>query len=143
MGRFASIDYGLARIGLAISDERKIIASALKTVMASKKASGSASVAAALAPYEIEAIIVGLPIHFNGKKGFLADEVLAFIDSLKGHVSCPVITWEERLSTVQAEKALREGNLSRKKRSAVIDSVTAVILLQNYLEFLRLKTETY
>lgn len=135
MGRFAAIDYGLARIGLAVSDERKIIASSIGIVPAEKTAVLTVKkIAKELSKYDLEAIVVGLPLHMNGKMGFLADEVMHFISLLKQEVSCEVLTWDERLSTAQAERMLRDANMSRKKRSKVIDGVAATLLLQSYLD---------
>jgi putative Holliday junction resolvase len=135
MGRVASIDYGLARLGIAISDERQIIASTLGMVKAEKTAVLSAqAIVKSLSKYQLDAIIVGLPLHMNGKKGFMADEVMHFIALLKELVNCEVLPWDERLSSLQAEKVLREGNMNRKKRAAVIDGMSAAVLLQSYLD---------
>ncbi len=133
--RYAAIDFGLARIGLAVSDEMKIIASSLGLVEAERTTALSVKkVVEKLSCYNLEVIIVGLPLHMNGKKGFLADEVMHFISLLKELVKCEVIPWDERLSTLQAERSLKEGNMSRKKRSKVIDGVAAALLLQNFLD---------
>jgi len=135
-GRVASIDYGLKRIGLAISDENCIIASSLGVVEACKNSKETIQrILKVLQPYELKKIIVGHPIHMNGKVGFLADEVQHFVSLLQNHVSCPISLLDERLSSVQAERALKEGGLSRKKRSQLIDAVSAIILLQSYLGF--------
>lgn len=142
MGRIVSIDYGQARIGIAISDERKIIATSLGAIRAEKTAAGNVqSILKALSSYSIETMLIGMPLHMNGKKGLLADEVQHLLSELQKHVSFPVIAWDERLSTVQAERALREANLTRKKRAKVVDGVAAVILLQSYLEKLALDLE--
>ncbi len=143
MGRIVSIDYGLARIGLAISDDRKIIATSLATLRAEKTIESTIQqLLKILEKYQIEAIVIGMPLHMNGKKGFLADEVQHFLSRLQTVVSCPVIPWDERLSTVQADRALREAQLTRKKRSQVVDQVTALILLQSYLDKLMLCQES-
>ena len=89
----------------------------------------------ALKPYELKKIIVGYPIHMNGKVGFLADEVKHFVALLEQETSCSVILWDERLTSVQAQRALMEGGMSRKKRSQLVDSVSAIILLQSYLGY--------
>lgn len=139
--RVVSIDFGLARIGLAISDEMSLIAMPLKTIAAEKKM--ELTVAKVIKEleghqaqngYELSAIVVGLPLLMTGKKGFLADEVQCFVDLLKRSTTVPVETWDERLTSVQAERSLRESNMSRKKRSKVVDVVAAVIILQNYLD---------
>lgn len=139
--RILAIDYGLARLGLALSDERKIIASSLKTLQAERKADATArklcaelQTHATANDYELEEIVIGMPLMMNGTKGMLADEVLHFISLLKTLLQVPIVTWDERLSSVQADRALREGNFSRKRRSKMVDAVTATILLQSYLD---------
>lgn len=141
--RVIGIDYGMARIGLAVSDERKIIATPLRTLPAEKKSEQTVVKLLAFLHdhekefgYEIEAIVVGYPLLMSGKKGLLADEVNHFVELLKEHIIVPVTTWDERLTSVQADRSLREGNLTRKKRSQKADSVSALIILQNYLDFL-------
>lgn len=140
--RIAAIDFGLARIGIALSDERKIIASSLGMIQAERTTPLSAKkVAEKLASYSLEVIIVGMPLHMNGKKGFLADEVTLFIAHLKELVKVDVLPWDERLSTVQAERSLLEGNMSRKKRAKVVDGVAATILLQSFLDLKHIEAE--
>lgn len=134
--RIVAIDYGMVRIGLALSDERKIIASPLMILIAEKKMEHTVSkLLKELGGYQIEEIVIGMPLLMNGKQGLLADEVKAFIEILKQQTSIPVITWDERLTTVQAERSMREGGMTRKQRSKVVDTVSAVILLQSYLDY--------
>lgn len=139
-GRIVGIDYGLTRIGLSLSDEQKIIATPLITFVADKKSEMTVlkllkelTTHAETHRYRIEEIVIGLPLLMNGKKGFLADEVLHFIELLHLHTSIPITSWDERLSSVQADRALRESNMTRKKRSKTVDSVAALIILQSYL----------
>lgn len=146
--RIIGLDYGLARIGIAISDENKIIAMPLVTLAAEKKSQATVEKLilemqkhAQSQGYEIQEIVVGLPLMMSGKKGFLADEVAHFVELLRTSVSIPVVTWDERLTSVQAEKSLREGNLSRKKRSRFVDTVAAVIILQNFLDHKKLQQQ--
>lgn len=144
MGRIVSIDYGFARMGLAISDERRVIATSLGAIKAEKGGAANArKVLQALATYEVDEIVLGLPLHMDGNKGFMVDEVHYFLNCLKQMIACPIVTWDERLSTVQADRMLRETSLSRKKRSQVIDGVTAVIILQSYLDKLAFQKENY
>lgn len=84
--------------------------------------------------YEIEEVVVGLPLLMSGKSGLMADEVRHFVSLLEQHIKAPIKTWDERLTSVQADRSLREGNLSRKRRAKVVDVVAAVIILQNYLD---------
>lgn len=135
MGRIACIDYGLARLGVAISDERKIISSSVGVIHAQKTSKETAKcIVEALLPFSLDEIVIGFPLHMNGKRGFLADEVMHFISLLEQDFSCPIVPWDERLTTVLAERTLKEGKMSRKKRTKVIDAVTAIIILQSYLE---------
>lgn len=138
--RIVGIDYGMARIGVALSDERKILASPITTFKASKQMKVTVKTLlnellkhSVANHYEIEEIVVGLPLMMSGRHGLQADEVIHFVELLKEETTIPIITWDERLTTVQAERAMKEGGMSRKKRSKVVDKVAAVIILQNYL----------
>lgn len=141
-GRIVAIDYGMARIGLAISDAQRIIATPLVTLQAKKKTAASALACVQelqrlekVGRYTIQEIVVGLPLLLSGKAGLLADEVLLFVEHLKHHLSIPITTWDERLTSVQADRTLREGHLTRKKRAKLVDSVSALLLLQTYLDY--------
>lgn len=144
-GRIVGIDYGMARIGIAVSDETKMIATSLETLSADNKVLATLAKLldylnkhASANRYTIEALVIGMPLMMSGKKGMLADEVVHFVSLLKEKVAFPVITWDERLSSVQADRSLREGNLTRKRRSKMVDAVAATIILQSYLDHLRL-----
>lgn len=139
--RILAIDYGMARIGLAISDERKIIATPLQTLTAEKKMELTAEKLLDLLKklqeihhYEISEIVIGNPLRMNGQMSLLSDEVKHFVEILKKLVSCPIVLWDERLTSLQAERSLRESNMSRKKRSKMVDTVAATIILQSYLD---------
>lgn len=139
--RIVAIDFGMARFGIAISDPTKIIATPMETLQAEKKADKTAvKLLEYLNAYckkmncDIECIVMGMPLMMSGKRGLLADEVHHFVEQLKLLTQIPIILWDERLTTVQAEKTLRESSLSRKKRAKAVDSVAAIIILQSYLE---------
>lgn len=139
--RIVGIDWGAARLGIALSDEQKIIATPLKTITAEKKSEATAKkvLAELLAHaetgrYTIEQIVVGLPLMMSGKSGFQADEVKHFIAQLQALTSIPIVPWDERLTTSMAERSLKESSLSRKRRSQVVDSVAAIIILQSFLD---------
>lgn len=139
--RFVGIDYGMARIGIAISDESKTIARSLTTMASEKKMGATVQKLVQLLHkheeeynYSIEEIVVGLPLLMSGKKGLLADEVGHFIEELKKSIPIPIFLWDERLTSVQADRSLREGKMNRKKRAAHVDVVAAMIILQNYLD---------
>lgn len=135
MGRVAGIDFGLKRIGIAISDETKTIAMPLETVIAEKHLNLTVGkLLKRLEEYELETFVVGMPYLMSGKVGHLADEVASFIKMLETYTKIPIITLDERLTSVQADRSLREGGMSRKKRAARVDVVAAVLLLQCYLD---------
>ena len=147
--RILGIDFGLKRIGLALSDDNQIIAFALPTLEAEKQSEQTAlkllkfiQTLQETNAYEIQEMVIGLPLLMNGKAGLLADEVQHFISLIKGLSSIPISAWDERLSTVQAERSLREGKMTRKKRSKVVDKVSAVIILQSYLDSKTIKKTT-
>jgi putative Holliday junction resolvase len=139
--RIVALDYGSARIGIALSDERKILASPL-TVFECPKQKTSTPLKlfefltdhAKKGGYEIEKIVVGLPLLMSGQKGDQAEEVLFFIKQLSKLTPSPIVTFDERLTTRQAETVMKEGAVSRKNRAKAADQLAAVIILQNYLE---------
>jgi putative Holliday junction resolvase len=142
--RIIGIDYGMVRLGIAISDESKTIATPIKVFLADKKT--EQTVIKLLEEltrhqkdyhYTIESIVIGLPLMMSGKIGFLADEVKHFTALLQQHTSIPIVFWDERLTSVQADRSMREGNLTRKRRARSADTVAAVIILQNYLDSLK------
>lgn len=146
--RVIGIDFGMSRLGLALSDERQILATPFQTVQAEKKMEQTiAKILTILTQIEqthaceIEEIVVGLPLMMSGRMGFQADEVKHFVHLLAQITSIPVKTWDERLTTVQAERSLRESRMTRKKRSKVVDIVSAAIILQSYLDHKRMTKE--
>ncbi len=144
--RTVALDYGLARIGVAISDPTKTLATPWKNILASKKTKDTIKIVveelkviAAHHNCEIDEIVIGLPLMMSGKSGFIADEVKHFAAALQTAQPVPVKLWDERLTTVQAERSLRESSLSRKKRAEKVDSIAAIIILQNYLDFQKIR----
>ena len=142
--RIVGIDYGMARLGLAVSDETKLIATPLTTLRAEKRTEETVTkLLDELAKHQktfnylIEEIVIGLPLMMSGKCGALADAVKHFVELLRKTTSIPIVTWDERLTTVQAERSLRESSMTRKKRAQNVDSVAALIILQNYLDHKR------
>ncbi len=135
MARALSIDYGLARIGLALSDENKIISSPLPTLKAAHHTHVTCEkLVEEINKHNIDEIVIGIPYHLNGKRGCQADEVYDFIAQLKEKTSIPIIPWDERLTSVQADRSMRNGKMTRKKRAQKVDSVAALIILQSYLD---------
>lgn len=140
--RIISIDFGLARVGMAVSDPMKIIATALPTVAAERGVEATAakiaqvlSQAAEQGGYAIETIVIGLPLRMNGQVGLMADDVKLFAEALGALLpGIPIVLWDERLTSVQAERTMREGHMTRRQRSKAVDRIAAVIILQNYLD---------
>ncbi|CRX38156.1 Holliday junction resolvase RuvX [Estrella lausannensis] len=139
--RIIAIDYGQKRIGIAYSDETKLIAMPKEMILTERKLERTALKFAELIRahekelgYQVEEIVIGKPLLMSGKSGLMADEVKAFVELLSKEFTCPIIAWDERLSSVQAERALIEANLSRKQRTKHVDQVAAVIILQSYLD---------
>ncbi|HEY2799311.1 MAG TPA: Holliday junction resolvase RuvX [Chthoniobacterales bacterium] len=136
MKRILGIDYGTARIGLALSDELQMLAHPAETITVAKTRDPAARIAEIVREKNVERIIVGLPRHMNGTAGASAEEAQALAKKLRGLVSCEVRTWDERLSTVAAHRALREAGKSTRQTRGYIDQVAAQMLLQSYLDSL-------
>lgn len=139
--RVVGIDYGMVRIGIAISDETHLIALPKKTLLAEKKSELTAKkILVEIDHYmkeyncTIDTIVIGFPLMMSGKKGSLADDVSHLISLLNEKSTIPIVTWDERLTSVQAERSLRESGMTRKSRTKHVDAVAAVIILQNYLD---------
>lgn len=144
MGRIAGIDFGTKRIGLAISDASQMLARALPTLHALKDPHLTAKrLATTLNAYsDLERVVLGLPLLLNGKEGSMATQVRAFESTLQEHLVCPILLWDERLTSAGVEKMLIAFDLSRKQRAALSDELSAVSILQNYLDSLRFKNES-
>jgi putative Holliday junction resolvase len=136
MKRIMGIDYGSARIGVALSDELQMLAHPTETIVMAKVANPVARIAALVSEKNVELIVVGLPRHMNGRAGTAADEASSFADKLRAKIECEVRTWDERLSTVAAQRALREAGKSVRESRGYIDQVAAQMLLQSYLDSL-------
>lgn len=130
MGKIAAIDFGLKRIGIAISDANQKMALPLTTITG-----GLSAVVALLSQRkkEIEAIIVGLPLLLNGQKSDMAHLVEKFAQDLEKALEIPVVLVDERLSSKQADKELQRASYTRKQRTEVLDQMSAAILLESYL----------
>jgi putative Holliday junction resolvase len=126
------IDFGRARIGLAISDELRLLAHPLETLRANKDA--IKRITEIIRERKIDKIVVGIPRHMSGEIGEAAKEALEFASRLRAQVSCPVETWDERLTTVAAERALRGAGKKTRKTRHLVDQVAAQMILQGYLD---------
>lgn len=132
--RIMGLDVGTHTIGVAISDELGITAQGLKTVKRRSLEADFEEISSIIDHFEISKIVVGLPKNMDGTLGKQAEKVFRWIRDLKDRTHLPVVTWDERLSTVEASKVLLEADLSRRKRKKVIDKLAAVLILQVYLD---------
>lgn len=132
--RSMGLDYGDKTIGIAISDIMGWTAQSKAVIRRNNLRDDFAKLKEYIVEYNVEEIIVGLPINMDGTAGNRVDKTEQFVNFLKKRINIPIILWDERLSTKQAESILLEANLSRKKRKKVIDQLAASIILQNYLD---------
>lgn len=137
MGRIIGLDYGRARIGIAYSDERRLIASPLQAILCRKNRQETLKLLKeSLLPIgSFDAVIVGLPLLLDGSRGEMASEAEQFGNAVAEFLQVPCMFWDERLTSAQADRMLKEAGLSRKQRAGVSDSLSAVLILQNYLEY--------
>ena len=131
--RIMGFDVGSRTIGVAISDELGMTAQGLRTINRKSMEEDLEEISTIIAQFNIEKIVVGLPVNMDGTIGKQAEMIFQWIKTLKEKFSLPVETWDERLSTVEASKVLLAADLSRKKRKKVIDKLAAVLILQGYL----------
>jgi len=134
--RIGALDVGDRRIGVAVSDELGLSAQGLGVVHRTKLEADLAALEECFQPYAPTSIVVGLPRNMNGSEGPQAEKVRRFAADLEQSLGLPLVFWDERLSTVAAERVLIEGNVRRAKRKQVIDKVAAVVILQGYLDSL-------
>jgi len=132
MNPILGIDFGRARIGLAISDELGLLAHPLETIPANKD---SVQRIAAIVHYrKIDKVVIGIPRQMSGEIGIAANEALEFADKLRAQLHCPVETWDERLTTVAANRALRDAGKKTRQTRKFVDQVAAQMILQSYLD---------
>ena len=133
------IDLGKKRIGIAVSDINQKIASPLRVIENMKFKETLNILKEILTERDVCAIIVGDPINMDGSIGPKSQSSRSFIKNLSKDLDIPILLWDERLSTVSAERSLLEADISRKKRQQVIDKIAASIILQNFLDCLNAK----
>jgi putative Holliday junction resolvase len=132
MSRTMAVDLGTARTGIAVSDELGMLAQPWKTLPGGEPA--LEAVVAASQEIKPVRILVGLPRNMNGTYGPAAENARTFAENLRARVTCPVDLWDERLTTVAAQRALRESGRKARDQRGVIDQVAAQILLQSWLD---------
>ncbi len=136
-GRLMALDVGTKTIGVAVSDTTRMVASGVETVHRTKFTADAEALARLAATHQAVGIVIGLPVNLDGSNGPRVQSTRSFASNLAPKLGLPVLLWDERLSTVAAERALLEADTSRARRKEVIDKVAAVIILQGLLERLR------
>ncbi len=132
--KFLGLDYGEARIGLAVSDALGIVATPLETVSEKDRNKQLEAVAAVARENRVEKLVVGHPKRMDGSLGHRAEYTEAFAKDLSDLTGLPFELWDERLSSTEAHRVLEAGGVSGKKRKTKVDKIAAVIILQGYLD---------
>jgi putative Holliday junction resolvase len=133
-GRILALDLGQRRIGLALSDELGITAQGLETLQRTHLREDMERLATLAAEHGVRLLLMGKPLHMSGREGRQVEYARQFGERLSRHTGLPVEYWDERLTTVEAGRVLRESGISSHKRARAVDRLSAVLLLENYLE---------
>jgi len=133
--RYLGLDVGDRRIGVALSDETGTLATGLATLRRVGPRKDVRAVAELIRRHEAGEVVVGLPRRLDGGLGPQAQKVLAFMDDLRPSAKVPLVPWDERFTSVMAEQALMEGDVSRRDRKDLVDKVAAILILQSYLDY--------
>jgi len=131
--RIMALDVGEKRVGVAISDKTRVIAQNLMTLNRKNLKDDLKTLKNIVEEKKVHLIVVGLPLNMNGTLGKKAEEILKFKDLIERRIGIDVETYDERLSSKEAEAILIKADISRKKRKGKIDKIAAQIILQNYL----------
>lgn len=134
--RVLAIDFGMRRMGLAVSDALGITAQGLPTLSRTRLDDDLQKIQELTEDYSTERVIVGNPLGHGGGETTMSRHAAEFAEKLRRRVNCPVLLWDERLTSVQANRALRDFGLTLGKRQRAVDRVAAMLLLQSYLDFL-------
>ena len=137
VGRIMGLDIGDKTIGVAVSDLMGLTAQGVTTIKRVGKKKDIEAIKQIIAEKQVNKIVSGLPKNMNGTVGPQGEKVQKFCELLKEETNLPIEFWDERLSTVAAERSLIEGNVRRENRKKVIDMLAAVIILQGYLDLKR------
>lgn len=136
--RHLGLDVGDKLIGVALSDETATLASGLDTIRRVGPKKDVRAVADLVREHDVVEVVVGLPRRLDGSLGPQAQKVIAFMEALQPVVRVPVVPWDERFTSVVANQVLIEADRSRKERRALVDKVSAILILQNYLDYRKL-----
>ena len=130
-----ALDVGKRRIGLAVSDELGWTAQGLETLERTRIRDDLGRLKEVADRWSIETLLVGQPLHMSGEQSRQSEYTREFAARLQEHLKLPVIFWDERLTSMEAERVLRESGASLEKRKQAVDRIAAVLLLESYLEY--------
>jgi putative Holliday junction resolvase len=132
--RVLGLDVGSKRIGVAVSDLLGITAQGIETIQRQNKRLDFAQLEKVIRDYEVTEIVVGYPLRMSGAEGIQAEKMQHFVEELRKRFPLPVHLWDERLSSAQANRLLRETEMSIKRRGQVVDQMAAVLILQSWMD---------
>lgn len=132
--RVLGLDVGSKTIGLAVSDPLGITAQGLQTIRRQNKRLDFSQLAKLIGEYEVAEIVVGYPLRMSGVEGTQAEKMQRFAEELRQRFKLPVHLWDERLTSAQANRVLRDSEMSIKRRGEVVDQMAAVLILQNWMD---------
>ena len=132
--RILAIDYGARRMGLAVSDPLGITAQGLETLERKNKRSDFARLERTVREFNVGEIVLGYPLRMSGEEGAQAQKVNKFAEALRETLQIPVHLWDERLTSAEANRLLREAEVSTRKRAQAVDRMAAVLILQSFLQ---------
>lgn len=133
-GRILALDVGSKTIGRAVTDPLGITAQGLETIRRKNKRSDLEQLEHTIRDYQVREIVVGYPLRLSGAAGSQSQKMAEFAEQLRRRFGLPVHLWDERLTTAQANRLLREAELSIQRRAQVVDRLAAVLILQSFLE---------
>jgi putative holliday junction resolvase len=128
------LDVGTKRIGIAVSDLLGLTAQGLPTLQRQNKRLDFEGLAKIIQEYEVSEIVVGFPLRMSGAEGIQAEKMHRFAEDLQERVKLPVHLWDERLTSAEANRLLRETEMSIRRRGQVVDQMAAVLILQSWME---------
>lgn len=135
MSRILALDPGAKRIGVAVSDPLGIVARSLKVVEKTRGHGWAAEVENLVAEYQVAEVVIGLPRNMDGSEGPAAAGARRMVEILSSRLSVPVVVWDERLSTVAAQRMFRETGVKMRRAKKHLDGVAAALILQGYLDY--------
>jgi putative Holliday junction resolvase len=130
-----ALDVGKKRIGLAVSDEMGWTAQGIETFQRTRIREDLVKLKELAEHWSVHTLVVGRPLHMSGEASRQSEYTREFAERLKEHLNLPVVFWDERLTSVEAERVLRESGASLEKRKKAVDRLAAVLLLESYLEY--------